>query len=74
LNRRVCFKESHISLDMTGRAVEIFGNRFVPKQCLQFLNEALWKISPKSPEVALSRSTQKETRSGISASGLVDPQ
>ncbi|MCI0725854.1 MAG: hypothetical protein L0332_03910, partial [Chloroflexi bacterium] len=40
----------------------------------QFLNEDLWKISPKSPEVPRRRSTEKQTRSRHSASGLINKQ
>ncbi len=54
--------------------MELLTNRFVHTQRLQFLNEDIWKISPKSPQVTRPRSTQKETRSGFSASGLVDKQ
>jgi hypothetical protein len=59
---------------MAGLTVELLPNRLVHTQRLQFLNEALWKISPKSPEVPLPCSTKKKTRGGSSASGLVDQQ
>jgi hypothetical protein len=59
---------------MARLTVELLADRFVHTQRLQFLNEDLWKISPKSPEVPCPRSTQKKTRSGSSASGLVDKQ
>src|SRR5882724_5721207 len=54
--------------------VELLAHRFVHTQRLQFLDEDLWKIRPKSPEVPRPRSTQKKARSGSSASGLVDKQ
>src|SRR5262245_12923357 len=54
--------------------VELHAHRFVHTQRLQFLNEGLWKISPKSPEVTRPRSTEKQTRSRQSASGLVNNQ
>jgi hypothetical protein len=54
--------------------VELHTHRFVHTQRLQFRNEALGKISPKSPEVTHPRSTEKQTRSGLSASGLVNKQ
>src|SRR2546426_2549171 len=55
-------------------ALELHANRFVRTQRFQFLNQALWKISPKSPEVTRPRSTEKQTRSGRSASGFVNQQ
>ncbi len=54
--------------------MEFLANRLVPTQCLQFLNERPWKIRPKSPEITLPRSAQKQTWSRLFAVRLVNKQ